>query len=202
MSDTIRLKDASPLVQSVIALDAHFANLERLGGKLEEIKLKSDTDFEQARKLLAHFAECGEGITEQISNLSKFLSEAQVRASAIVQRVSEKSEVVNERNSEQNIKHEQFRSLTDKVRVLNDAISQLRQPTERELTDADRRSTSTRLLEFDEQLDPLIEEAQSLLKFAQEAKMKTLEQNSDSLAQSLLAVRKKIRSLGIHEPLN
>lgn len=195
MSDTIKIKDASPLVQSVIALDAYFGDIERVGTKIHEMKLKSESDYEQAQKLLARFAERGQMLTEEVRTLSSRLMEVQARASAVAELVSERAETINSRNTDQNEKFEQFRQLGEKVRNFNQAVSQLRKPEGTELSGDDRQAIMSRLLEFDSQLEPLIEEAQGLRKYAYDAKMKSLEQNADSLAQTLQAVRTKIRAI-------
>lgn len=198
MSETIRIKDASPLVQSVIALDAHFSELERVGSKLNEMALKSESQFEMARKLLGIFAQTGQDMTEEVRRLAIQLQEVQARASAISERVGERAELIALRNDDQQMKMEQFRQLGEKVREFNNQVSQLRQPEGVELTDDDKRKIAERLKEFDSQLDPLIDEACGLRKYAAESKMKSLEQNADSLAQTLQSVRSKIRSLSAH----
>jgi chromosome segregation ATPase len=195
MTETIRLKEASLLVQTIVALDKYFSDLERIGTKLEENKLKSEGDFEHAAKLLALFAEAGQGVTFEVQRLSEHLNEARARASAVAERVGEKAEVVNNRNSDQNAKFEQFRQLGEKVRDFNLAVSQLRQPEGTEMSPEAKQQVSTRLLEFDSQLEPLIDEAVGILKYANEHKMKVLQQNADSLSQTLQSVRTKIRSL-------
>ena len=99
MSETIRIKDPSPLVQSVVALDGFFNELQRIGTKLNETKLKTDTDFEQARKLLALFSERGEDLTDQLRKLSVHLQEVQTRASALADRVQEKADCIQDRDA-------------------------------------------------------------------------------------------------------
>ena len=202
MSETIRLKDASPLVKTIVALDKYFGDLDRIGAKIEENALVTETDFEQASKLLALFAERGQGVTEEIMRLSTCLNEARTKASAVADRVAERAAAVNDRNSDQQAKYEQFRLLGEKVRDFNTSVSQLRQPEGTQLSDEERRQISARLLEFDSQLDPLIQEAQELRQYAQDAKMKSLLQNADSLAQTLQSVRGKIRSLGAEQTRN
>lgn len=195
MNETIKIKDASPLVQSVIALDAYFSELTRVGTKLNEMTLKSESQFDMARKLLAIFAESGEKMTEEVRRLATQLQDVQARASAISELVTERADLVALRNNDQNTKIEQFRQLGEKVRSFNTALSTLRQPEGTELTNDDKKMISDRLVEFDSQLDPLIDEARELRSYAVTARMKTLEQNADSLAQTLQAVRSKIRSL-------
>jgi hypothetical protein len=51
------------------------------------------------------------------------------------------------------------------------------------------------MAEFETRLAPLIEEAQTLKRLGQEAKIKILEQSADSLGQSLQAVSQKIHSV-------
>ena len=49
MSKINKNKTASPLVQSVIALDNYFSELIRLGARIEDTDMKSNFDFEQDR---------------------------------------------------------------------------------------------------------------------------------------------------------
>ena len=71
MSET--KKEFSPLVQTVMALDSYFAELDRLGGKINTMDLKTDFDFEHARRLMGRFAECGQGVSEEVTKLSNYL---------------------------------------------------------------------------------------------------------------------------------
>ena len=49
----------SPLVTSVLALQNHLTELERLGGKINSIDMASDVEVDFIQKLLMRFAECG-----------------------------------------------------------------------------------------------------------------------------------------------
>lgn len=196
MNETIKLKEASPLVQSVVAFDHHISELERIGNKLEELELKSEFDFQMARKLLVNFVEHGKGISEEVLRFSDLLNQARERASAVSERVNMRSSEVSGRDAEQQSKYERFRILAEKVRAINTAMATLRPPEGQTISDEDRKSLFAALMEFDAQLIPLVEEAESLRKEAHESKMKELEQNADSLAQTLTSVRKKVRDLG------
>lgn len=196
MTDTIKLKDASPLVQSVIAFDRHIQELERIGAKLDELELKTDFDFQMARKLMGHFVDHGQGVSEEVIRFSDLLNESRERASAVSDKVSARAAEINGRDTELQKKMEKFGALAEKVRGINGSIASLRQPEGQTLTDEDRKSLFASLHAFDSQLDPLIEEAQNMRSEAREAKMKVLEQSADSLAQTLLSVRQKVRSLG------
>lgn len=195
MSETIKLREVSPLVQSVIALDKHVSELERLGQKIEEQPLKSEFDFQQVRKLMASFAEHGQGVADEVTRLSLHLNEARERAGAVGERVALRAQEINGRDTEQQTKLEQFRLLAEKVRGFNASLATVRPPEGQAVTDEDRRRIHATLREFDAQLEPLIGEAQTLRREAHAAKMKGLEQNADALAQTLLSVRQKVRGL-------
>ena len=126
MSD--KAKRESPLVKSVLALDNYLAELERIGTKINSADMTSDTDVEFIQKLMTRFAECGEGISQEVVNLSTRLQEAQACAEAVAKGVSSQAELFKVRRNEQNEKLEQFRILGERVRDLNAAISQFRRP--------------------------------------------------------------------------
>ena len=58
-----KIKRDSPLVKSVMALDAHLNELERVGTKINSTDMTSDFDFDYIQKLMTRFAECGQGVS-------------------------------------------------------------------------------------------------------------------------------------------
>src|SRR5438128_9573312 len=117
-------KRDSPLVKSVLALDNYLTELERVGTRINSTDMTFDFDPEYIQKLMTRFAECGQGVSEEVTNLSTQLQEAQARAEAVAQGVSRQAELLNIRRNEQNEKLEQFRILGEKVRDMNSVISQ------------------------------------------------------------------------------
>ena len=103
-----KAKQDSALVKSVLALDGHLSELERVGTKINSTDMTSDFDVEYIQKLMTRFAECGKGVSDEVSNLSTHLQEARARAEAVAQGVSGQAEVLNNRRSEQNEKLEKF----------------------------------------------------------------------------------------------
>lgn len=202
MTENIKLKNASPLVQSVVALDEHFAALERIGAKIQDAELKTDFDIQQARKFMAVFTEHGQGIATEVVRLSQELNVLRERAAQISEKVAARSVEISHRDDEEHTKMEQFRVLAEKVRGVNAQISQLRPAEGAIVTDDDRKRIYASLIDFETQLEPLIQEAQSLKNEGHQLKMKSLEQNADSLAQTLLSVRQKVRGLAPNFPLN
>src|SRR5207245_1055746 len=84
------------------------------------------------------------GISEEVTNLSTQLREAQARAEAVAQGVSRQAELFNSRRNERNEKLEEFRVLGEKVRELTAAIGRFRPARGDRLTNEDRaRLTST-----------------------------------------------------------
>jgi chromosome segregation ATPase len=194
MSD--KSKRDSPLVKSVLALDNYLTELGRVGTKINSTDMTSDFDVEYIQKLMTRFAECGQGVSEEVTTLSTQLHEAQARAEAVAQGVSRQAELFNSRRSEQNEQLEKFRVLGEKVRELNAAISQFRRPHGHGLTDEDRVKLTSSAPAVEAQLAVLIEELQNLRQSARDSRMKALEKNAESLAQALQAARKKLRDLG------
>jgi hypothetical protein len=176
----------SSLVKSVLALDNYLSELERVGAKINSTDMTSDFDVEYIQKLMMRFAECGQGVSGEVANLSTQLHEARARAEAIAQGVAGQAELWNIRKNEQNEKLEEFRILGEKVRELNTAISNFGvrrsgEPDERRSREADIQHPGFREAE----LAVVIEELQDLRKSARDSRMKTLEKNAESLAQSL-----------------
>lgn len=192
MNEIKKNKDQSSLVQSVLSLDGHFSALERLSARIEEIELKSEFDFNQARQLMARFAESAESVSTEIVQLAGFLSEARAKAEATGKIVAAKAEQMQARQNEEDSKMSAFRVLTGKVTALNENLKSLRKPDGHEMSEEERAQLREKLGELDFQLQPLIEEALALKNEARVSKMKLLEQNADSLSQSLTAVSQKL----------
>jgi len=190
-----KAKRDSPLVKSVLALDNYLAELERIGTKINSADMTSDVDVEFIQKLMTRFAECGQGISEEVTNLSAQLQEAQAGAEAVAKGVSSQAALLNVRRNEQNEKLEQFRILGEKVRDLNTAISQFRPPHGDGMTAEDRAKLTSSIPAFEAQLTTLIEELQTLRESARNSRMRALEKNAESLVQTLQVVRKKLREL-------
>src|SRR5581483_1724067 len=149
----------SPLVLAVLALDNYLSELERIGGKINSTDLQTDFDIDHIQKLMSRFAECGKGISEEVTNLSAHLQQAQLRAEAIARGVSQPAEVLNPRRLEQNEKLEEFRRLGEKLRELNSAIAKFRTPNQR-LNETERAQLKADLPGFEAQLNAVIEELQ------------------------------------------
>jgi len=188
-------KNPSLLVQAVVALDAYFTELERLGNKINSFDMKTEFEFAQAQRLMARFAECGQGVSAEVMNLSNYLNEARIRADALAQGVANRAALLNSRKTDEQAKLEEFRLLGEKVRTIVNAMNTLKRPENSVLSEEDRQQLAVDLSIFEQQLSPLIEQAQNLRREAHQFRMKSLEQNADSLAQTLIAARTKISSI-------
>jgi chromosome segregation ATPase len=190
---TNNTKRDSPLVDAVLALQNHFTELERIGQKINAADLTGDVDLEYIQKLLARFAECGQGISTQVNELSVHLKQATTRAESVAQGVSRQAEMINNLRKEHNDKLEQFRLLGERVRELNGAISHFN--LSQGLTDESRAALAARIPGLSLELTSLIEELQALRNSARSSRMRALEKNAESLAQSLQAVHTRLREL-------
>jgi chromosome segregation ATPase len=175
----------SPLVTAVLALENYLSELERIGGKINSIDMTSDVDVEHIQKLLMRFAECGQGISEEVRNLSLQLQQAQARAENVAERVSRQADVFKVRRNEQNQHLERFRALGERVRELNAT-----------LTRGDQQATPD-VPVLEEQLAGLIRELDDLRDSARTSGLKTLEKTAESLTQSLQALQVKLQRLGL-----
>ena len=187
-----KVKQDSPLVKSVVALDNYLTELERVGTKINTTDMTSDFDIEYVQKLMARFTECGQGISEEVTNFSTQLREAQARAEGVAQGVSKQAELLKIRRNKQDEKLEEFRILGEKVRDLNTVIGRFRD---------DRAKLRSNIPAVETQLGGLIEELQKLKTSARDSRMKALEKNAESLVQSLQAARKKLSDMSAYERL-
>jgi hypothetical protein len=186
------IKRDSPLVQSVLALDNHLNELERVGVKINSTDMTSDIDFEHIQKLMNRFAECGLGVSREVTNLSERLQQAQSRAEAVAQGVSKQADLFKQRSSEYTEKLEQLRQLGEKVRELTAGLSQFSRPGQSP-TDEDRKKLTADIPAFEAGLGRLIQELADFQNSARASRMRALERTAQSLAQSLEAARKKLR---------
>lgn len=181
-----KAKRESPLVRSVLALDDFLSELERIGTKINSTDMSTDFDLDYVQQLMTRFTECGQGITLEVSNLSKQLQEAQARAEAVAQGVGRQAELFNTRRNEHIEKMDEFRALGEKVRDLNAAIGRLRD---------DRANMASNLPALEAQLAALIADLEALEKSARASKIRALEKNAHSLIQTLQNVEKKLQGL-------
>jgi chromosome segregation ATPase len=195
MADAKKL--GSPLVQTVVALDEYFSELERVGNKIATMDLKTDSDFEQARRLMSRFAECGEGVTAEVTALSRLLGEARARSEVIAHQVEARTAELSSRRDEKQELTDQFTALTLQVRDLGTELNSYKRDESTEITDDDRAQIAAQLSSVGLRLGPMIAEAQRLRKEARLAKMKSLDQNADSLTQTLQALQTKLNGLDL-----
>jgi hypothetical protein len=191
------IKNETPLVKAVLALDEHFAELDRLGAKINSLEMKSEFDFEHAERLMARFAECGQGVSDEVTALAQHLNDARARAEAMAAGVAERAALVKARKSNEQEKYEEYRQLGEKVRELSFAMAELKPEPGAEVNDETRAKMSARLAAFEDQLNPLIVRAQNLRNDARNSKIKLLEQNADSLTQTLQAIQQKLGTLNL-----
>jgi hypothetical protein len=178
-----KARKESPLVKSVLALDNHLSELERVGTKINSTDMTADFDVEFVQRLMTRFAECGQGASSEAANLFAQLQEVQTRAESIAQGVGRQAELFKARRKEHNDRMEEFRILGEKVRDLNTGIGQFRDdPTE----------FKARIPALEAQLIGLLEDLDKLRLSARDSRMRTLAKHAESLAQALQSAHKKL----------
>ncbi len=192
MTNLKKVNEQSILVKTVLSLDTHFQSLERLSTRIGESELKSEFDYSQIRRLMLAFAESAHSVSTEFVELLTVISEAKNRAEAAAQVVAAKADQLKERQDNEQIQAEAFRSLTEKVSLLNSEMKLLQRPAGETLSEEDKAVLTEQLAKLDLQLRPLIEEAVHLKKEARTSGLKTLEQNADALGQSLAAASHKL----------
>jgi chromosome segregation ATPase len=195
MSNSI--KNASPLVKAVVELDRHFSTLERVGTRVAEIELKTDTDFEQARRLMLIFSEAGEGVTLEIGRLSQLLTEARVRSEEIAKRVEARTEELSSRRDRTQELNEEFSQLAAKVGELGAELNEYKRTPGDAVTPEDREQIAVKLSHVGLRLGPMILEAQRIRKEARAERLKVVDQKAESLTKTLQNLQSKLQSLDL-----
>lgn len=203
MTEAKTIKNPSPLVLAILALDGNFSELTRLGARIDEMDLKSNFDFEQSERLINLFAEAGQAISTDIATFITVLNAAREQAETSAQKVAVKAEQLKVRKNEVQQKMNEFNVLSGKVSQINESLMSFKMPEGQSLTDEDRARLSMRLSEVEMQIQTMINEAQALKEVGQNSKIKVLEQNADSMRQTLIAVSQKLSTiLPTHTALN
>jgi uncharacterized coiled-coil DUF342 family protein len=180
---------------AILKLDEHFSDLSRLGARIDEIDMKSNFDFEQSERLIMLFAQAGQAVSEDIAEFVAVLNESRTTAEAAAQKVAGKADQIRARKEDIQQKMSRFETLSEKVNQLNQSLMQFKRPTGEALSQDEQTQLKAQLAAIGNQLQILIEEAQELKSVGQEAKIKVLEQNAESMRQSLIAVSQKISGL-------
>src|SRR5262245_22938562 len=121
---TDKTKRDSPLVTSVLALQNHLDEMERIGNKINSTDMSGDVDIEHVQKLMTRFAEYGQGVSEEVRNLSAHLQHAQASAEAVAAGVARQAQAFRARTMQQQEHLDRFRTLGEKVRALNTTMSE------------------------------------------------------------------------------
>jgi hypothetical protein len=195
-------KDLSPFGLSAVSLDADFVELERLSRQIERLAIDSDSGLERAQRLLVKFAECGQRVADGATGFSKVLDEARARAEKAAQVVSARALEVQERQRENDRMLERFRLLSETVGQISALLAPFRRVAGSSLSQEDRVLIQQQIPDIDLQLGTLIEETFKLRQDAHDSKMRSVERNADSLAQTLASARRKLsellKSLPVH----
>jgi hypothetical protein len=185
----------SPLVASVLALQTHLDELERIGGKINTTDMSGEVDADYVRKLLTRFAECGQSVSQEVLNLSTHLQQAQTAAQSIAAGVSRQASAFKVRTDEQLLHLEKFESIGERVRELNASLTQFRQPGENGHSEQDPAAMASRVQAVERELIVLINDLRDLRNAARDVGMRKLEKDAESLGQTLQSLSDKLRKL-------
>lgn len=164
----------SAFVQSALALDGAFQELEDLAGSIGRLELNSETALEKARNLLLRFGERSSTLGEALQELGQKLDERRRAVEQAALGVSERMPLIQERFLEAEEKLQRFQALGGRVREVTEAARAIG-PVE----------TLTRLR-------GLMDEAAALQEEARAANLRTLEKNVQTLRQNLRGIAHKL----------
>jgi hypothetical protein len=185
MNTPTNTKALSPFGLAAVALDGEFVEFERLVRELERVTIESDKGLERAHDLLVEVTACRERMSAGMQAMAAALDTARRANEASEQSLASRATAVHERRTVAESMLARFKALGEMVRQVTGAVAQLRPPSEGALSDDDQTLMASRLPEFNQKLNILVGEAQKLMQDAHGANFKSLEQNADSLRQSL-----------------
>lgn len=167
-------KTPSAFVQSALALDDAFQELEDLAGSISRLELNSETALEKARALLLRFGERSSTLGAALQELGQKLDERRVSVEQAAVGVSERMPLIQDRFLEAEEKLQRFQALGARVREVTDAARSLG-PSEVVL-----------------RLRALMDEAAALQEDARASQLRGLEKNIQTLRHNLRGILHKL----------
>lgn len=181
---TLDMETLSPFGRLAVQLDHEFSELNRLSGQMERMDIESDTELERAIKILNQFAEHGQNVTNGIQEFNKALLDAREQAEKAAQIVGERVGLVQQRKDEREQMQLKLSHLGEKAKQMTADLSNFSRE--------DKQQLIAQLQALDVQLADLMNEAQSIKAEANEARMKSIERDAQSLYGMLQSARQKI----------
>lgn len=178
--------------EAALALDREFLQMERLARELERLENPNDKGLERSQTLLAEVEVSRERMAANMQVMVQALELLRQRNESAEKIIAERAAVVQERQIAGEKLLERYRLLAEMVRQITAAIIPFQRLKGDNISPDDRAALASHIPQINEQLAVLVEESNKLMKDARDACMKALERNTDSLRQSLEAVRRRL----------
>ncbi len=188
----VKKKEVSLFLQAAESFDTDVAELERLSRQIQEMEFEKDSDFNRAQKLMGHFTATSIRVGEGVKTLAQELDASRIRAERAAEVVAERAMDFKKRQDEISVMLERFQALGKMARELTEEISEMKKASDES---GDRPLLTNYLPSLDARMGLLLDEAKRLKVDSGAAHLKTLEQNSDSLSQSLASARRLLKNL-------
>lgn len=178
--------------QAALTLDGEFTKFDRLAQEIERLAVTSDKGLARAETLLVEIDACRSRLGAGMQSFARILEAARERCDKAAQVVADRAVEVQARQKEVESLLFKFQALGEMVREITVSLTDLRGASEEVETDADRASLATRLSNYQEKIESLVEQAKKLVGDAHKANMSALERNADGLRQSLQATHNRL----------
>lgn len=185
-------QDVTEFGQAALVLDGEFRQFEALVRELEHLGVDSDKGLKRGLVLVAEINSCRGRLESGMKGLGAALESVRQRNEAAEKVVAEKSADVQERQLKSEQLFLRLKMLGDLVNEMNDGVVKFRDQAAAAEAGNAPADLPERFAQFDSQLGRLVDEARKLVDDAHDANMKFLEQNADSLRQSLASARNKL----------
>lgn len=189
--NTIKTDSLSEFGMAAIALDVALQDYDRLAADLGRADVQSDKGLARAQEVLERVEASRTELANQMQSFAGRLQQARTRCDEVEAIVAEKTGQVNDRVQFADALFRRLKMLGEMVHAITQSLATLKGPGEEAVSNEEKGAMLNRLPEFNEKISVLIEEAKRLTSEARQANLKTLEQNSDTIRQTLQSAQNK-----------
>ncbi len=186
------LESLSVFGQAAVKLDAELQTYDRLANELERLDVTSDKGLTRGQTLLTEVDEARTRLGAEMQQFAQHLQASRERCDKVEEIIAARTNAVNERLQLADSLLKRFQILGDMVHAITQSLSALKKSgDEEELSPEEKKEMASRLPEFNEKIAILITEAKKLVDEAKDNNLKSLEQNADSMRQTLQSAQNK-----------
>ncbi len=186
------LEALSVFGQAAVKLDAVLRTYDQLANELEHLEVASDKGLARGQTLLKEVDEARTRLGAEMQNFAQHLQASRERCDQVEAVIASRTDAVNDRLQLADGLFKRFQILGEMVHAITLSLASLKKSDDTEaLSSEEKTEMASRLPEFNEKISILIDEAKKLVGEARDSNLKSLEQNADSMHQTLQSAQNK-----------